>query len=202
MIQRSEEWIQARLGKATASRFADVMATTKTGGEYAVRKNYRTQLVLERLTGVSAEGYSNQAMEWGVETEALAKLAYTLKTGSKVKEVGFIEHATLKAGASPDGEVGATGLIEVKCPNTANHIETLRANKIPSQYIYQVQGQMWITGKLWCDFVSYDPRMPANAEMVIIRIERDQEIISKLAEGVEKFLNEVENDMKFIEGYK
>lgn len=202
MIQRSEEWYQARLGKATASRFADVMALTKNGGEYASRKNYRSQLVLERLTGTTAESYSNQAMEWGVETEPLARLAYTLKTGNEVKEVGFIEHATLKAGASPDGEVGATGLVEIKCPNTANHIETLRANNIPSQYVDQVQGQMWITGKLWCDFVSYDPRMPANAEIIVIRIERDQQHISKLAEGVEKFLVEVENDIKFIEGYK
>jgi putative phage-type endonuclease len=202
MIQRSEEWFQARLGKATASRFADVMATTKNGGEYAVRKNYRTQLLLERMTGVSAEGYSSQAMEWGVETEPLAKLAYELKTGNTVNECGFIQHKTLEAGASPDGLLGSDGVLEIKCPNTANHIETLRANKVPSQYVWQVQGQMWITGAKFCDFVSYDPRMPENAQIVVIRAERDNDLIEQLEGGVKSFLDELERDIKFVEEFK
>lgn len=202
MQQRSEEWFAARLGKATSSRFGDVVATLRGGGEAAGRKNYRALLVVERLTGVSAEHYSSPAMQWGTDTEELARLAYTLKTGVDVEEAGFIEHPKLAAGASPDGLVGTEGLLEIKCPNTANHIATLRAQKMPPEHMPQVQGQMWITGRKWVDFVSYDPVLPPNAQLFIYRVERDDKYIDTLIGAVSQFLTEVDAEVDFLKGYK
>lgn len=189
--QGSDEWFAARLGRATASRFADVLATTKTGAG-ASRKNYLAQLVVERITGQRAESYTNAAMQWGTDTEPLARAAYSAATGNEVQECGFIRHGSLMAGASPDGMVEDDGLIEIKCPNTATHIETLLARRMPSRYQAQVQGQLWIADKLWCDFVSYDSRMPVDLQLAVYRVERDNTYISKLYAEVVAFLIEVE----------
>lgn len=199
--QRSPEWFEARLGKATASRFSDIMAKTRSG--YAAsRKNYMAELVTQRLTGAIPEPYSNTAMQWGTDNEPLARLAYELQTGNEVEETGLWVHDTLEAGASPDGFVNKDGVLEIKCPNTATHIETLELQQVPRQYLAQVQGQMWITDRKWCDFVSYDPRLPENAQMIIIRVERDEKYIEELETEVINFLKQVEEQVKFVKEYK
>lgn len=190
MEQRTEEWFSARLGKVTASRVADVLAKIKTG-ESASRKNYKMELVVQRLTGKQGESFTNAAMEWGTEQEPFARMAYEAHTGTFVKEVGFIDHPTIEGfGCSPDGIVGE-GLIEIKCPNTANHIETVLENKVPSKYIPQMQCQMACTGAKWCDFVSFDPRLPEDLQLFVVRVERDQEYIDSMEVEVKQFLSEV-----------
>lgn len=190
MEQRTDEWYAARLGRATASNFGKVLAKIKAG-EAADRRNYRAQLVIERLTGNRQEGYSNAAMQWGTEQEPFARIAYMADRGVDVQEVGFIQHATLMAGCSPDGLIAADGLIEIKCPVSATHIETLKTQHMPLEHMPQVQGQMWIAGREWCDFVSYDPRMPEKLQMFVQRIPRDDQYIKALAFEVERFLEEV-----------
>jgi putative phage-type endonuclease len=190
MEQRTDEWYAARLGLATASNFGKVLAKIKTG-EAADRRNYRAQLVIERLTGNRQEGYSNAAMQWGTEQEPFARIAYMADRGVDVQEVGFIQHETLMAGCSPDGLIGADGLIEIKCPVSATHIETLKTQHMPLEHMPQVQGQMWIAGREWCDFVSYDPRMPEKLQMFVQRIPRDEQYIKALSFEIERFLEEV-----------
>lgn len=190
MEQRTDEWYVARLGRATASNFGKVLAKIKTG-EAADRRNYRAQLVIERLTGNRQEGYSNAAMQWGTEQEPFARIAYMADRGVDVQEVGFIQHATLMAGCSPDGLIADDGLIEIKCPVSATHIETLKTQHMPLEHMPQVQGQMWIAGREWCDFVSYDPRMPEKLQMFVQRIPRDDQYIKALAFEIERFLEEV-----------
>jgi putative phage-type endonuclease len=203
MEQRTEEWFSARLGKVTASRVADVLAKIKSG-ESASRKNYKMELVVQRLTGKPQESFTNAAMEWGTEQEPFARMAYEAHTGTFVKEEGFVDHPTIEGfGCSPDGLVGTTinseqnsafmvsGLIEIKCPNTANHIETVLENKAPSKYIPQMQCQMAVTGAKWCDFVSFDPRLPEDLQLFVVRVERDQEYIDSMEVEVKQFLSEV-----------
>ncbi len=191
MEQRSAEWHAARLGKVTASKVADVVARTKTG--YAAsRANYMAQLVCERLTGKPTEGFSNAAMEWGVEQEAAARDAYSAKVGELVTEVGFVDHPSIPmSGASPDGVVG-TGIVEIKAPSTATHIEYLMEREPPQKYFYQMQWQMACTGADWCDWVSYDPRMPENLQLLVVRIPRDTDCITLLEKEVSEFLAELD----------
>ena len=189
-LQRTDAWMQQRLGKVTASRVADVLAKIKTG-ESASRKNYKMELVVQRLTNKQGESFTNAAMEWGTEQEPFARMAYEAHTGTFVKEEGFIDHPTIEGfGCSPDGIVGE-GLIEIKCPNTANHIETVLENKAPSKYIPQMQCQMACTGAKWCDFVSFDPRLPEDLQLFVVRVERDQEYIDAMEVEVKQFLDEV-----------
>ena len=189
--QRTDEWFAVRCGKVTASRVADVIATTKSGYS-ASRANYEAQLICEILTGKPAESYSNAAMAWGTETEPLARAQYELKTGEMVNQVGFVVHPMIEqAGASPDGLVGSEGLIEIKCPNTSTHLDTLLAQKVPSKYITQMTWQMVCTGRKWCDFVSYDPRLPENLQLFVQRIELDEDYAKKLQNEVVMFLVEV-----------
>lgn len=195
--QGTEDWFEARLGRATASRFKDVMTKIRSG-EAAARKNYKFELVAERLTGQREESYSNAAMQWGTDNEPVARLRYELSTDHDVEETGFFAHPDIMAGASPDGLVGEDGLLEIKCPNTSTHIETLRRRAVPSQYYWQVQGQLWITNRLWCDFVSFDPRLPENAQFIVIRVNRNDDHIKELALEVENFLDEVELEVNFV----
>jgi putative phage-type endonuclease len=191
MEQRSEEWFNARLGKVTASRVADVVAKTKSGYSTS-RANYMAELVCERLTGVKGDSYQNAAMVWGINTEPEARSVYQADTGNLVKEVGFIPHPTINgAGASPDGLIDDDGLIEIKCPNTATHIETLLGNNLSNKYNIQMQWQMSCTGRQWCDFVSYDPRMPENMRFFKKRVERDESMIAELEKEVTLFLTEL-----------
>jgi putative phage-type endonuclease len=191
MEQRTEEWFSARLGKVTASRVADVVAKTKSGYSSS-RANYMAQLVVERMTNKQAESYSNAAMEWGTEQEPLARAAYEAEVGVLVDEVGMIDHPTVEmSGASPDGLVGDDGLVEIKCPTTATHIDTLMGEEAPKKYYDQMQWQMSCTGRKWCDFVSFDPRMPEGLQLFVKRVERDDEYIAMLESEVATFLQEV-----------
>lgn len=192
IIQGSEEWFAIRCGKVTASRVADVIARTKSGPA-ASRKNYLAELVAERLTGEAAQSFSNAAMQWGTDTEPQARAAYAFYTDTDVQEVGFVVHPSiLDSGASPDGLVGETGMIELKCPNTATHIETLMSGIVPAKYQTQMLWQMACTGRQWCDYVSFDPRMPEDMRVFIKRMERDENRIGELATEVTAFLAEVE----------
>lgn len=189
--QRTAEWFQARLGKVTASRVADVIAKTKTGYS-ASRENYMAQLVVERLTNTQAESFTNAAMQWGTDQEPFARAAYELKMGVMVDETGLVDHPTIPmAGASPDGLVGEDGLVEIKCPNTATHIDTLLTQTVPAKYNTQMQFQMACTGRQWCDFVSFDPRMPQKAQIFIKRVLRDDLFIKEVESEIKKFLAEV-----------
>jgi len=189
--QGTDEWFAIRCGKVTASRVADVIATTKSGYS-ASRANYEAQLICEILTGKPAESFTNAAMQWGTETEPLARAQYELKTGNMVNQVGFVVHPMIEqAGASPDGLIGEYGCIEIKCPNTSTHLDTLLSQKVPSKYITQMTWQMVCTGRKWCDFVSYDPRLPENLQLYIERIELDEDYAKKLQNEVVMFLVEV-----------
>lgn len=195
MEQRSEDWFSIRLGKVTASRIADVTAKTKTGWG-AGRANYKAQLIAERLTGQRQESFTNAAMQWGVDTEEAARVAYAFLEGQTVLEEAFVIHPTIAdAGASPDGLVGDDGLVEIKCPNTATHIETLKGAAIPAKYVGQMQWQMACTGRQWCDFVSFDPRMPEEMQLFVHRLARDDAFIAELEEAVMTFLAEIEADV-------
>lgn len=191
MEQRSDEWFKARLGKVTASRVADVMARTKTGYS-ASRANYMAELICERLTGAPAERFTNAAMQWGTDNEPHAKASYAFMRDATIEDVGFVLHPTIKdLGASPDGLVGESGLVEIKCPNTATHIETLLADSIDGKYITQMQVQMACTGRQWCDFVSFDPRLPVDMQLFVKRVERDNERIAEIEAEVSAFLGEI-----------
>ena len=186
--QGSPEWFAMRAGKVTASKVSDVMSAITTAGY----KNYLADLVVERLTGNKTESFTNAAMQWGVDQEPLARAEYEVKTGNFVDQIAFVDHPTIvNFGCSPDGLVGDDGLIEIKCPNTATHIDYVMQDKVPTKYIPQIQCQLAVTGRKWCDFVSFDPRLPDGLQILIVRLERDDEYIEKLEARVVKFLDEV-----------
>jgi putative phage-type endonuclease len=196
--QGTEEWHQLRLGKVTASRVADILAKTKSGAS-ASRGNYLIELALQRVTKTIEESYSNSAMEWGVATEPQARVAYEVSTGNFVDQIAFVNHPTIEGfGCSPDGLVGE-GLIEIKCPNSATHWSYIKANEPPQKYIIQMQAQMAVTGAKWCDFVSFDPRMPERSQLLIIRVNRDDEFIAEMENDIKQFLNEVEAEVNLME---
>lgn len=191
--QGTDAWLAERMGKVTASRIADMMAKTKTGWG-ASRANYAAQLIAERLTGVPAESFSNAAMKWGTEIEPQARAAYEFYCGLSVTETGFVPHPAIdQSGASPDGMVSSDGLVEIKCPNTATHIETLLGGVVPGKYNYQMQWQMACTGRAWCDWVSFDPRMPESMRLFTKRVMRDAVLIRELETEIKAFLAEIDN---------
>jgi putative phage-type endonuclease len=192
IVQGSEAWFAARCGRVTASRVADVVARTKTGWG-ASRANYAAELIAERLTGCTAPGFSNSAMQWGTDQEPVARAAYEARTGVTVDLVGFVDHPEIAmSGASPDGLIGDDGLIEIKCPNTATHLDTLLSETVPGKYVTQMQWQMACTGRAWCDFASFDPRLPANMALFVRRVERDVSLILELESEVAAFLAEID----------
>jgi putative phage-type endonuclease len=190
MDQGTPEWFAARVGKVTASRIADLCAKTKSGWG-ASRANYMADLLVERLTGMPAPSYENAAMIWGRECEPKARAAYEFFRDCDVKEIGFVDHPSIPmSGASPDGLVGIDGLVEIKCPNTATHIDTLLSGKVPEKYVSQMRWQMACTQREWCDFVSFDPRMPAAMQLFVKRVERGD--LAELERCVVEFLAELE----------
>ena len=192
IIQRTPEWFAAKLGKATASCIADVVAKTKTGYS-ASRANYAARLIAERLTGVAAETYQNAAMQYGTQLEPEARIAYEFHADCEVVEVGFVQHSKIPmAGASPDGFVGDDGLVEIKCPTVATHIDTLLGAAIDGKYVTQIQFQMACTGRKWCDFVSYDVRLPEPMRLFVQRVNRDDRRIAELEAEVVRFLGEID----------
>lgn len=191
IIQGSDAWKQLRLGRVTASRVADVVAKTKSGYSTS-RANYAAQLIAERLTGTVAESFTNAAMQHGTETEPEARAAYEFYQGVTVEQVAFVPHPSIdQAGCSPDGLIDSDGLVEIKCPNTATHLETLLGQSVPGKYETQIQFQLACTGRKYCDFVSYDPRMPENMRLFIQRVKRDDKRISELETEVAGFLLEL-----------
>lgn len=199
--QGSEEWLAARLPLITASRFVDVLAKNKGNTEAAMRKNYRAEIVVARMTGKEPERFKSSAMAWGNDTEELAATTYMLKTGNVVNTAGIFIHNKMPFGDSPDRLVGDDGTVEIKCLNTANHIEVLKAGKMPAKHMPQVQGHIWLTDRKWCDFVSFDPDMPPAAQIFIERIERDDEYIAMLEEELTQFNKECEDDIAFLNSY-
>lgn len=192
--QRSAEWHSVRAGRATASKFATIM-TNGTGAE-----TYKSEIVAERISGKVEETYTSKAMMDGIEREATARLKYELSTGNIVTDCGFFAHNQILAGASPDGLVNHDGLIEVKSPIPSTHLKTLHTGKIPNQYYWQMMGQMWMTERLWCDYVSFHPSF-GNASLFIKRVERDEAAIEELIEATLQFLAQVENEVNFVKQY-
>jgi putative phage-type endonuclease len=199
MEQGTEEWFEHKLGKASASHVNDIMATVKSG-EAATRRNYRARLVAEILTGEREETFQSVDMANGVEREAQARMAYEFKTDNTVEQVGFVDHPIIEgSGASPDGLIGEEGLVEIKCPKTSTHLDYMMTKKIPRNYMLQMQFQMACTGAEWCDFVSYDPKLPTNLQLLIIRVQRDHELILEIEDSVRTFLEGVKDTIAVLE---
>lgn len=191
--QGTPEWKADRAGKATGSRAADILAKIKTG-EAAARRDYRVQLVTERLTGAPADdGFISKEMAWGTEQEPFARMAYEMLTGVVVREAGFAFLPDVQVGCSVDGFTEDDGFLEIKCPKSSTHIGYLTANVVPSSYLPQITHNLWVTGCKYADFVSFDPRLPENLQLFIKRVERDEESIKLHAEQVMLFLSEVDN---------
>jgi len=190
--QGTPEWLQERCGKLGASSIGDLMARTKNGYG-ASRTNLMARLLTERLTGQPVETFTSGPMLWGIETEPQARAAYEFSREVEVVETGWVQHPVVEnAGCSPDGLVGDKGLIEVKCPNTATHIDTLLGKDISNNYVLQMQWQMEVTRRDWCDFVSFDPRLPLRMQLFIRRFERDDVLIRDIKLEVAKFLDEMD----------
>ena len=191
--QGSPEWLAARVGRVTASRIADVMAKGK-GGEAQTRLNYKWQLVAELMTGQSQEDrFFSQAMAWGVEQEPFARAAYEIQTGGLVENVGLIAHPQIpRCAASPDGLVGLDGLLEIKCPETPTHLKYMENGNIPGRYQLQMLWQMTCTGRAWVDFATFDPRLPEELQLFVMRFPRDQTRIDAIESEVQKFWNEID----------
>lgn len=199
MEQRSPEWFAARCGKVTASRLYDVIARTKSG--YAAsRQNYMAELICQRLTGKPEEGFTNAAMMRGTELEPVAREMYALNEfDAVISEVGLIDHPTIAGfAASPDGIVNDDGLIEIKCPNTWTHLQTLKTGVPKYQYLLQMHAQMMCTGRKWCDFVSFDDRLPPELAYFKTRINFDEVLAEEIEQEVVKFLTELETEIQNI----
>jgi putative phage-type endonuclease len=201
--QGTQEWLELRKGKVTASRVADILAKTKTGVS-ASRANYLMELAIQRVTGVIEESYTNTAMQWGKDNEGTARALYEAKADVFVDQVPFIDHPTVEGfGCSPDGLIGTDGLVEIKCPNSTTHWEYFKKNVPPQKYVIQMQAQMACTNTHWCDFVSYDPRMPERSQLLIVRVARDDSFINDvMIPEITTFLNEVEVEVNLMKGIK
>ena len=200
IAQRSPEWFEERRGLVTASKIKDIAKRQKNGSFYATRETYKNQLIAEIITGVSIKIPTNDAMQHGIDTEEAARLAYQDVVWDEVKEASFVKHPRiLRSGASPDALVGGLGLLEIKCPTTVTHVLTLRENKMPEDHNFQVQWQMACTGRQYCDFMSYDPRLPEQYRMYLERVDRDDMFIVTLEEIVTNFLKEVDEEIQKLE---
>ena len=198
--QGSEEWLKIRLGKVTASGVADVLAKTKSGVS-ASRGNYLIKLAIQRVTGVVEEGFTNDAMQWGIDNEDQARVAYEVASGNFVDQIAFVDHPTIAwFGASPDGLINQDGLVELKCPNSATHWSYIKDDGPPTKYYIQMQAQMACTGRSWCDFVSFDPRMPERSRLFIKRVMREDDYIAEMEAEVKRFLDEVAVEVNLMKG--
>lgn len=203
IAQGSAEWHALRVGKATASRIADIMRKGKGGTVSMSRARYMGELIAERLTGVPADSFKSADMQWGNDTEAQAREFYELCTGYDLAAIDFVDHPVIAmSGASPDRLVRNDGLLEIKCPATHTHIETLLGAKIDPDYITQMQWQMACTNRAWCDFVSFDPRLPEDLRISITRVDRDNERIGELEAAVRVFLSEVDAKLAALDGLR
>jgi hypothetical protein len=190
--QRSPEWRALRAGKLTGSRAKHILASGRGKEEAVGRRDLRYQLAAERLTGEPQEDtYTNGAMQWGIDHEAAAIAAYEAETGALVQAIGFCEHDTLQAGTSPDGFVGTDGIVSIKCPKTSTHCGYLRADEEPSEYTSQNTHELWLTGRSWIDFVSFDPRLPEVLQLLIVRVTRTPEQLAAYDQAARLFLEQV-----------
>lgn len=200
LIQGTEEWRRARAGSLGAASLHEALARLKSGAWAASRANLKAALISERLTGIPWNGYRSPAMMWGTEQEPHARAAYAAKIGAAVREVGIVRHPNIEwAHASPDGWVGDNGLIEIKCPNTATHVEWLSGGRVPDAYMTQMQWQLACTGRQWCDFVSFDPRVAPALQLLLIRVLRDGAEITRLEKEARVFLAEIEDSLALLE---
>jgi YqaJ-like viral recombinase domain len=192
----SAEWLRARCGIVTASRCGDMLAVTKKGIEGAARRNYRAELISEILTTRTTQHYVTREMEWGIEHEHFARAAYEVDMNTMVDTAGFVLHATIdRFGASPDGLVGSEGLLQIKCPNTANHLAWMMAGTVPEEHAPQMLAELACTGRSWNDFVSFDPRLPPHLQLFIRRMYRDDRLIAGLEDAVVKFTAEIDKEI-------
>lgn len=199
--QGTAEWLEIRQGKITASRIADVMDYLKKGGEGASRRNYRQELLAERLSGRSEDHYVSAEMAWGSEFEPIARSAYEIGTESMVDTVGFVLHPTFDfAGASPDGLVNDDGLIEIKCGKTTTHLRWMQAGVVPEEHQLQILWNLACTERQWADFVSFDPRLPDGLKIFIARMDRDDARIDQIESEVASFNGEVEQAIAALSG--
>jgi hypothetical protein len=210
IAQRSDEWFALRCGKLTGSRAKDMLAAIRSG-ESAARRDLRVQLCVERLTGTpydSGEGFVNAAMQWGIDTEAEARHAYEALTGQTVWDGGFIEHATHRAGHSPDGIVGdGAGLLEIKCPLSATHLGYLRSGELPTRHLAQLRHGLWVAGRQpddpqWIDFFSYDPRFPDGLQTFLRRLTLEEADLDTYDHAATAFLCEVDDELDAIHALK
>jgi putative phage-type endonuclease len=198
--QETDEWIAARIGKLTASRMVAVIGRKKNGEWLEARENYMIELMAERWTGMAIDSYLSQAMLWGIETEPAARKAYEQAIGEEVTKTGFIDHPKIPmCGASPDGLVGYDGLVEIKCPETKTHIGYLMERAVPEKYLPQMHWQLACSGRRWCDFVSFDPRMPVGLKLFRVRLERDERQIIAYENDAKAFLSAMAFTMSKIE---
>jgi hypothetical protein len=194
MEQGSPEWLKVRLGIPTASRFkciTDVRVRGKLDEELAARRDYRYELALERLTGISIDSYVSEDMENGTIREPLARDAYMAATGELVHQVGFVRETEPDCGGSPDGLVGAIGGVEIKCPKASTHALYLFDPEAPKKYIPQCQGNIWLNDREWFDFTSFHPDYPEHLRLAIRRVWRDEKYIAGLQVALSIFNAEV-----------
>lgn len=190
MEQGTPEWLELRLGKLTASKFSHVVSKGRGSAPSKTRESYMYQLIAEKLTGEPQSSFKSSAMEWGNYCEPAARAAYELANDVDVIECAFIERDE-NIGVSPDGLVGDDGLLEIKCPNSVTQIKRFLSGEFPTEYKAQVQGQLWVSGRDWCDFVSYDPRIEGEASYFEIRVNRDEEYIQELEKQCELFIQDM-----------
>jgi putative phage-type endonuclease len=199
LVQNTPEWLVHRVGLCTGSRVADVIKrlTRKSGdrqaGDYAqCHYDYLWEVVIERLTGRAADSYVSPAMEWGIEHEAEARGVYEVRKDVMATPIGFAMHPTIEwFGASPDALVGEEGVLEIKCPNTSTHLAYLLGGEVPIEYVPQMMAEMACAERKWCDFVSYDPRLPHNLQFFCRRFHRNDELIAQMEAEVRTFLEDV-----------
>lgn len=199
--QHSAEWFDVRCGRVTASRIANVMARLKNGSSSTRRDAYKMELLTEALTGVPVEHYVSPAMDWGITNEPVARAQYEMTTNAEVERIGFCFHPRLKrSGASPDGLVGDVGLVEIKCPTTATHLQYVLDDVVPEEHEPQMYWQMACAQRDWCDFVSYDPRLPDDFALFIKRLEWNGERIKAIEKEVETFISELNSLCESLKG--
>lgn len=196
--QGTQEWKDIRLGRITASRMSDVMTNGRSGGISKTSESYMVELISEKLTGKQKDFFENDAMKWGTATEPEAREVYSVRNGFvDVEEVAFIVHDEF-IGVSPDGLVGDCGLLEIKAPTTQTQIKRALSKDYSSDYKAQIQAQLWVSGREWCDFVSYDPRINVSASFLQQRVFRDEEYIQEMKSKCDEFVTEMNNRMKLL----
>lgn len=197
--QGSQEWLDSRLGKVTASRVSDILTNGRGGAVSKTAESYMFELIAEALTGESKPFFENDAMRWGTETEPQARSMYELKNDVDVKECAFVRLNEFVQ-MSPDGLVGDNGLLEIKCPTTITQLKRAMSDDYAADYKAQIQMQLWVGGRAWCDFVSFDPRLDIDAGYLQCRVYKDEEFIKKMENKVNEFVNSMKEKLKILIG--